>query len=99
MKGPGGQQFYDYVQNRGLSFVDAFLLTNFHRLQQRVGDTARETAREQARSKDHVTGAGAVQSEKSAAVPPEVLALFRDLNPGVSDSEFQSYYDKYKRRK
>jgi len=55
MKGPGGQRFYDYVQNRGLSFVDAFLLTNFHRLRQRV--------------------------------PPEVLALFRELNPGASDAE------------
>lgn len=107
VKGPGGEKFCGYVKN-GLSYLDAFRLTNFERLQQRASDTAqkaaqqaaqaaREQARELARSKDHLTGAGVVQGKGRAAVPPAEMALFREMNPGASDSEIQSYYDKYER--
>ncbi len=107
MKGPGGQAFYGYVQ-RGLSYLDAFRLSHFDQLRRQVNETAQkaaqqaaQAARQQARelehSKDHLTGAGVVQGQGAAAVPPAEMALFRDLLPGASEAEIQNYYNNYER--
>lgn len=103
--GPNGQKFCQYVRNNGLPFLDAFRLANMDALQKRYAEqaaghaaqAARTQERELARSKDHLTGAGAVQGTGSAAVPPEARALFREFLPEASESEIQSYYDKYER--
>jgi len=104
---PGGEQFYGYVK-RGLSYLDAFRLTHMDLLKQQAGETAqkaaqqaaqaaRTQAQELARSKDHLTGAGTVQGQGAAPVPPAEMALFRDLMPDASESEIQNYYNKYER--
>lgn len=105
VNGPNGQAFCRYVRQGGLSFLDAFRLANMDALQKRfaeqaAGQAAREAeieAGRKARSKDHLTGAGAVQGTGGAAVPPEAKALFREFLPEASESEIQSYYDKYER--
>jgi len=99
--GPDGARFCDYVKNRGLSFVDAFRLTNFDRLQRMADATVQQAARNQARelerSKDHLTGAGTVQGKGAAPVPSAEMALFHALLPDASESEIQNYYNKHER--
>jgi len=98
LKGPNGQRFYGYVKN-GLSYVDAFRLTNFDRLtaQKAVEQAARQQARELERSKDHLTGVGTVQGQGAVPVPPAEMALFREMMPGATEAEIQNYYNQYER--
>lgn len=83
--------------SRGASFIEAFKLANFDRLQQRSSaETARraeQAARNKARSKDHLqtsrtSGSGAVP------VPADVKEMYHYLMPGKSDAEIQEHYNR-----
>lgn len=97
VRGPGGQRFYGYVKG-GLSYLDAFYLANRERLAQQMALAGKRQAQELERSKAHLTAAGGVQGPWSDGVPGDQLDLFRELNPGVSQAEIQSYYNKYNQR-
>lgn len=83
--------------SRGASFIEAFKLANFDRLQQRSSaETARraeQAARNKARSKDHLqtsrtSGSGAVP------VPADVKEMYHYLMPGKSDAEILEHYNR-----
>lgn len=97
VRGPSGQRFYGYVKG-GLNYLDAFYLANRERLAQQMALAGRRQAQELERSKAHLTAAGGVQGPWSAGVPGDQLDLFRELNPGVSQAEIQSYYNRYSQR-
>lgn len=85
--------FRDYV-SRGLDFVDAFILANRGRLAERQRAAAQQQARNAQGAKGHLTPPAA-RGAGAAPVPPEELAVYRALNPGISDSEIQKHYNKF----
>ena len=96
LAGEGRDAFVAAV-NRGNSFLDAFRLANFDRLQaQRQAEAAQRAAQAQrtkARSKDHllpdsIRGTGAV------AVPAETMEMYRLLMPNATDAEISADYNK-----
>jgi hypothetical protein len=99
---PNYEAFRMYVE-RGNSFADAYYLANREQITASAAKTAaaeaavlaKQQAVAGARGKDHLTGAAA-RGSGAAAVPPDTMALFRELNPGVSDAEIQAFYNKRK---
>ena len=84
--------------NRGASFLDAFKLANFDRLQQAGREESAKRAQQAAinsqRSKGHMT-ASAQKGSGAEAVPADTLAMYRMLMPGKSDDEIAAHYNKH----
>ena len=82
---------------RGNSFLDAFRLANFDRLQesrrQETAQRAAQAERNRTRSKEHMTATG-TRGEGSVAVPAETLELYRQLMPKATDAEISAHYNK-----
>lgn len=94
---PKAKEFYALVK-KGNSFLDAFRLANFETLTAKRADAARQQAMNNARSKDHLTATGGQRGAGAAQVPPDEMAMFRLINPGATDAEIQTYYNKQKNR-
>ena len=82
---------------RGNSFLDAFRLANFDRLQesrrQETAQRAAQAERNRTRSKEHMTATG-TRGEGSVAVPTETLELYRQLMPKATDAEISAHYNR-----
>ena len=91
-----GSEFQAAV-SRGASFIEAFKLANFDRLQQRYSaETARraeQAARNKARSKDHLQTSRS-SGKGSVSVPAEVKEMYRYLMPNKTDAEIQEHYNR-----
>ena len=96
LKSETGKEFEAAVR-RGASFIEAFKLANFDRLQQshseEAAKRAEQAARNKARSKDHL------QTSKTAGtgsvpVPADVKEMYRFLVPDKSDAEIQAHYNR-----
>lgn len=91
-----GKEFQAAV-SRGASFIEAFKLANFDRLQQRnSAETARraeQAARNKARSKDHLQ-TSRTSGSGSVPVPADVKEMYRYLMPGKSDAEILEHYNR-----
>lgn len=96
LKMPTAKEFYALVK-KGNSFLDAFRLANYDRLTTAAAEAAKQQAMNNARSKDHLTGAGPQRGQGAAPVPADEMAMFKAINPGATDSEIQAYYNKQKR--
>ena len=94
LKMDNAKEFYDFVK-KGNSFVDAYKLANYDRLAARRAEAAKQQALSNARSKDHLTGAGVSRGSGSVSVPQDQMRLFRMMNPGASEDEIRRYYNKY----
>lgn len=89
---------------RGHSFLDAFKLANFDRLQERrraeaaqVAQRAAQAARNSARSKEHLLPSGGKAGEVSVAVPGDVMEMYRMMMPGASEAEIIAHYNRMQR--
>lgn len=91
---PTAREFYTYVTQNHLSYLDAFRLANGPRLAQRAAETARVSAMNSARSKDHMT-ATKPQGAGAATVPSDQAKLFKVMNPDATDREIQEYFNKH----
>ena len=85
--------FYKLVQ-RGNSFVEAYKLLNFEKLQAEAAAKSKQAAINAVQSKRHLQatsqrGAGAV------TVPDDIKAEYRAMIPGISDDEIQKHYNRY----
>lgn len=95
-----GGAFQEAVR-RGHSFLDAFRLANFDRLQsQRQAEAAEaaqraaQAARNNARSKDHLLPSGGKSGEGSVPVPGDVMELYRSLTPKATEAEITAHYNR-----
>lgn len=95
---PTAKEFYALVQ-KGNSFLDAFRLANYERLTARVAEAAKQQAQNLSRSKDHLTATTGQRGGGAISVPPDELRLFREINPGASEADIQTYYNQYKGQK
>lgn len=96
-----GGAFQEAVR-RGHSFLDAFKLANFDRLQERrqaeaarqAAQKAAQAARNSARSKEHLLPSGGKAGEGSVAVPGDVMEVYRVMMPGASEAEIIAHYNR-----
>ena len=90
----GGEEFSRLVQKNGLSFLEAFKLSNGERLAKAQAMAAAEGAARKQHGKDHmrsvVSGGGSVLD-----VPRETVAFYRQLNPEMSMEDIQKDYAKW----
>ena len=99
LKGPEREAFVSAVR-RGNSFLDAFRLASFDRLQQQrqveAAQRAAQAERNRSRSKEHMVPAGS-RGQGAAEVPADILELYREIMPEASAEEIQKHYNKFKR--
>lgn len=85
--------FRAYVR-KGNDFYDAYRLACFDRLMERARASAAQQARNALGGKRHMQ-ATAARTAGAVSVPAEEMALYRALNPGMSDGEIQHHYNKF----
>lgn len=95
---PTSDQFKGYVA-KGYGFLDAFKLSNMDRLATAKAEAAKQEAMNNARGKDHLKATGNARGSGAASVPPNQMAIFRQMNPGASDAEILKFYNNYLSRK
>lgn len=91
-----GKDFAAEVK-RGASFLNAFKIANFDRLQQKQREESASRAKQAAlnsqRGKEHLNPSTS-KGSGSVPVPAEELALYRRLNPKATDAEISAHYNK-----
>jgi hypothetical protein len=87
------KEFYSLVR-KGNNFVDAYRLANYDRLSRSVQATAQQQALNKVGSKAYLTGT-ATRGAGAVTVPSAELALYRQLNPKMTESEIQAHYNRY----
>lgn len=91
-----GPAFRDAVR-RGHSFLDAFKLANFDRLQQQrqaeAAHRAAQAARNSAASKEHLK-ASTSKGSGSTPVPGDVMEMYRMMMPGASEADILAHYNR-----
>lgn len=92
---PNAKEFYGYVQ-KGLSFIDAYYLTNRDAVTTAAADAARTSALNNQRGKDHLNATGNSRGAGAMTVPAEELRMFKLFNPKATPAEIQAFYNKYK---
>ena len=88
-KMPEYPQFYEYVR-KGLSFEDAYTLTHRETVQSNTAAAARQAAYN-AQSKSHLTQT-AQRGTAGTEIPADVLAIYRQMNPGASLKDIQAHW-------
>lgn len=97
LEGDHAEEVRTYVK-RGYTFVDAYKLATFDQAKTKTAKAAKQAALNHAASKDHLTkssphGKGGVQ------VPPDQLALYRQLVPDATDEEIKKHYERHAKKK
>ena len=87
-----GERFRGYV-DKGLDFVEAYTLA----AKDRLAGISANRAGAKGTGKDHLQPTSS-RGQGALDVPPDELALFRELNPGASDAEIRAFYNKDKKR-
>ena len=87
------EAFRAYLR-RGCDFYDAYRLACFDKLMERARASASQQARNAMSGKRHLQATTA-RTVGALSVPAEEMALYRALNPGMSDGEIQNHYNKF----
>ena len=91
LQSEAGQKFRRYVDT-GLDFVDAYKLAAEERLSGiRANRQGAKTG-----GKDHLTSTSQ-RGSGDIDVPPDEMALFRELNPDMSEADIRRFYTDYKK--
>lgn len=89
-------KFYELVK-RGNTLVDAYRLANFESLTNSAAQATRQAAINSVQSKQHM-GATRERGTGAVSVPADVKEMYRALNPGATDAEIQSHYNRTHRK-
>lgn len=93
---PNSKEFYDLVK-KGYSYLDAYRVVNFDKLQQAAAAAAAQQTASNVRGKEHLTGPAASRGSGALNVPAEEMRIYRIMNPNATEAEIQDYYNKTKR--
>lgn len=91
---PNAEQFRAYVA-KGYSFEDAYYLLNRQRIEQQTAEAARQQALNSSRSKDHLQSVGNSRATIQQAVPADVMAMYRRINPKATPEQIIKHYNKH----
>ena len=89
-----GKDFAARVR-QGYSFLDAFRAANFDRLLNGAANAAKRQETLQ-RSKQHMQPQGKGKGQGAPSVPADVMRMYKEINPGMTDAEIQKHYARYK---
>jgi len=81
---------------KGLGVADAFKLANIDKLIERAEKAGERRALNRTASKAHLLKSGSFGGD-IGSVPAVIAARYKDLLPGISDSEIAAHYGKYKK--
>lgn len=93
LNGPKGKEFVELVNEKNLSFLEAFKLANYERLVGVQQQAARIGAARAAHSKDHLTSYGA-NSGEGVRVPTKTRDFYRLMMPEMTDEQIRRDYAK-----
>ncbi len=93
LKGEYGAEFRRAVQEKNLSFIEAYKQVSYGKMSASQQKAAEQAARNRAASKDHL-GATVMRGQGSNPVPRDQMEIFRALMPDVADAEFEKYYNR-----
>lgn len=88
------KEFRGYV-DRGLTFVEAYKLANLDKLQSSAVNMAKREAMNSADGRKHLKTTQQRGAALQKSVPTDVMELYRALNPGATDAEIQSHYNRH----
>lgn len=80
--------------DKGYSFEHAHYLVNRERIEASRAEEARQQAMLNARGKEHLAPPASHRGDGALTVPSDVMALYRQLNPGMSDAQIVAHYNK-----
>lgn len=93
LNGEYGAEFQRVVQEKNLSFIEAYKQVSYGKMSASQQKAAEQAARNRAASKDHL-GATVMRGQGSNPVPRDQMEIFRALMPDVADAEFEKYYNR-----
>jgi len=93
MNMPNYDRFKELV-DRGYSFEHAHYLVNREKIEASRAEAARQQAMANARGKEHLAPAAGSRGEGALPVPGNVMAMYRKLNPGMSEAQIIAHYNK-----
>lgn len=94
---PNYDQFKELV-DKGYSFEHAHYLVNREKIEAARAEATRQQALLNARGKEHLVPSVGSRGEGALTVPGDVMSLYRQLNPGMSDAEIIAHYNKVKKK-
>lgn len=77
--------------NQNLGVLNAFRLANAETIEAEIGKKAQAAAKRSAAGKKHMRGTGG-RGEGGIEVPPEVKAIYRAWEPGITEAEMRAAY-------
>lgn len=83
--------------NRGYSLPDAYRLANMDKLMQRKQAAAKQQVINQATGKQHMRATGQNGAGADLQVPADVLSIYREMMPGMTDAQIREHYNKTKK--
>lgn len=83
---------FDAMVRQGYSLVDAYKLANFDSLAAKRAGAARQRVLNQTAGKAHLQPTPGKESGQAVVVPPEIRAMYKEMNPGISDKEIAKHY-------
>ena len=98
IKMPTGKEFGRYVQQYGMSYLDAYKLANHDQLVEQARTVAAAGARTASAGKDHMTKT-TTRGQAPIEVPKDVKETYRMFDPSMSDAEIEKEYRKFMGRK
>lgn len=93
---PTADSFNAYL-DMGYKMEDAFYLANRERLEKQKEDAAAQAARNNIRSKDHLSPVGNSRASDQVEVPANVMRYYRRLMPNASADEIRRHYNANKK--
>ena len=97
LKMPNYAQFKERV-DRGYTFEDAYYLVNREKVEASRAEQTRQQALLNARGKEHLAPPNAARGTGALPVPADVMSLYRQLNPGMTEEQIVAHYNKVKKK-
>lgn len=91
---PTGKEFGRYVQQYGMSYVEAYKLANHDQLVEQARGVAAAGARVAAGGKEHLTGTK-TRGTPTLEVPKDVKDGYRLFDPSLTDGDIEKMYKKF----
>lgn len=94
---PNYGEIYEKIK-RGYSLSDAYFSVNRKEISSRQAASARQAALNAVSSKGHLESSSS-RGTGGVSVPPEVIKMYREMSPGITDAEIKEHYSSYAKGK
>ena len=88
----GNEVFYDMVVKHGIELDTAYKAVCFDRLMQRAQASGAQEERNRSHARAHLERTRS-RGTPSDSVPPEIMAIYRAMNPQASEAEIVRHYN------